>query len=217
MNKPPLSVITTSQEAQPSRTGMQGGGHGLAMLVGLQDVPKHPDPELARRMMGSLRAFSAQLPEDEAEAALTMDAIWCLETPATRKWIAARIVTLLSHYFVAQQEASVADAVAEDWCSILDDYPAWAIANACRWWLGRENPRRHCKPIPGDVQDRAHHEMDRVRAAKITVRRGIMPPRQASERAAGDLTWCDPAEVEKRRKAAEEIMAGFRSGKDFSA
>lgn len=137
-------------------------------------------------MMGSLRAFSALLPVDQAEAEATRNAISYLATPAPVKWIAGRVVTLLSHYFVAQQESSLAEAVAEDWCAILEEYPAWAIANAARWWMSRENPRRHYKPLPGDIQSRAHIEMERVRAAKITVARGTAtsphsppdPPRQ---------------------------------------
>lgn len=158
-------------------------------------------------MMDSLRAFSARLPEDQAEADTTREAIRYLTTPAPGKWIAGRVVTLLSHYFVAQQDPSLAEAVAEDWCAILEDYPAWAIANAARWWMSRENPRRNQKPLPGDIQGRAHIEMERVRAAKITVARGTAtsphptpePPRQPV------------TEEERARRAtvSAEMMARF--------
>lgn len=152
--------------------------------------------------MGSLRAFSARPLADEAEANLTREAISYLGTPAPGKWIAGRVVTLLSHYFVAQQEASIAEAVAEDWCEMLEDYPAWALASACRWWMSRENPRRHSKPLPGDIQDRAHFETAGLRAAEIMVRLGPVisePGRDA----------LSPQDIEDRRQRAAEIVAGF--------
>lgn len=204
MNNPKPSEITTLPVEQPSRIGTQLGAHGLATLVGLDDLPPHPHPGLVQRMMDSLQAFSARLPEDQAEAEATREAIAYLSTPAPGKWIAARVMTLLSHYFVAQQDASVTEAVAEDWCTILEEYPAWAIANAVHWWMGRGNQRRHCKPLPGDIQDRAHVEMQRVRAAQITMSRGIASQQREPERP--PITDEDRA---RRAKVAAEILGRF--------
>lgn len=161
--------------------------------------------------MGSLQAFSAQLPGDEAEAELTRDAISYLGTPATGKWIAGRVVTLLSHYFVAQQDASIAEAVAEDWCAMLEVYPAWALSNACRWWMGLDNPRKHCKPLPGDIQARAHAEMEAIRAAKITLQRGIAKrPGPVLVAQADPVGWWEPEAVAHRQQVSEEVMNRFR-------
>lgn len=161
--------------------------------------------------------FSAQLAADETEAAHTRAAIAYLKRPATRIWVAGRVAALLSHYFVAQQDDGIAAAVAEDWCATLATYPAWSIANACRWWMSRENPRKHLKPLPGDIEDRAHAEMEPIRAARITLRRGISGP-VANPMTMDDETSHEyPAAVdcseakEKRRLEAEAIMDRFRT------
>lgn len=152
-------------------------------------------------MMSCSQAFRAQRCETEAEIAAVAEAAEYLSAPAPRKWVAGRVVSLLSHYFVSQQDEALASAVAEDWCSMLEDYPAWAIANACRWWMGRENPRKHCKPLPGDIQDRAHVELEPVRAARITIARGVaLPAPQAEPR-------MEITEQERARRAA--IAASF--------
>lgn len=150
--------------------------------------------------MGSLQAFSAQRVADDDEARLTEEAVIYLETKAPRSWVAGRVVTLLSHYFVAQTDASVAEAVAEDWCAMLEDYPAWAIANAARWWMSRENPRKHCKPLPGDIQERAHEELAPVRAAWIMARRGPEAPVRSIPISRG------PIDYDARRADAERIL-----------
>lgn len=120
------------------------------------------------------------------------------------------MVTLLSHYFTAQQEAAQVRAVAVDWADMLADYPAWAIANACRWWLGHENPRRSYKPVPGDIQYRAHREMEGVRAAKIMVGLGV-----AAEKV--ELPASDPSQARERASAAASIIAevglGMKNGR----
>ena len=57
--------------------------------------------------------------------------------------------------------------IADDWGSELSGYPSWALKKAFAWWIGRDNPKRRQKPLPGDISDRAHVEMSIVRAAKI--------------------------------------------------
>ena len=212
MNKPALSVITTSQEEQHSRIGTPLGGHGLSTLVGLQDLPKHPDPDLSRRIIGCLMAFSAQLPESQTEADQTRAAIDYLKTPCTRKWVAARVVTLLSHYFVAQQESAVVDAIAEDWVATLETYPAWALANACRWWISKDNKDRHRRPMPGDIEARADVELSPVRAAQITIRRGVIaePAHDAEAKPQRTGEWWTEAETERRRLFAESVLRSVR-------
>lgn len=139
-------------------------------------------------------------------------AIERLSQPAPRHWISGRVVVTLSHYFVAQQEAAIVKAVADDWADILSDYPAWAIANACKWWISRENEHHHRKPLPGDIQDRAHKEMEAVRAAKIILAKGIAQ-KPSSSGADWSFNPVDGPEADERRRRASEILksVGFRS------
>lgn len=164
--------------------------------------------------MHSHRAFSALRPESEGELEEAVLAIDYLSAPATRKWISARILTLLTHYYVAHDEVSIADRVAEDWCISLEAYPAWAIFNACRWWMSRDNPNMRTKPLPGDIQQRAHLEMERVRAAKITVARGVSSHSQSAGVPRQDPT---PEEIERRRQVAAEVMAMFSAKANVSS
>ncbi|RRH72014.1 hypothetical protein EG244_15990 [Falsigemmobacter faecalis] len=154
--------------------------------------------------MSCSQAFKAQRCETEADLKAVSQAADYLGRPAPRKWIAGRVVSLLSHYFVSQQDETLAAAVAEDWCAMLADYPAWAIANACRWWMSRENPRKHCKPLPGDIQDRAHIEMEPVRAARITIARGVALPKPQPA-ARPEIT-----EEERARRAAVVASLGLK-------
>lgn len=149
------------------------------------NIPLHATPDMAHRMMQCSPVFSARRPVSEADADHALKVADYLRKPAARPWIAGRVVTLLSHYFVAQTDEKIAAAVADDWCSMLAEYPAWAIANACRWWMSRENPRKHCKPLPGDIQDRAHIETGPIRSAEIMARLG-------PERARGNVPLTEP-------------------------
>lgn len=176
----------------------------------LTNLPKVATPEAAAHIKSCLTPFKASRPKDRAELEQTISAIEYLTKPAPSNWTAARVVTLLSHYFTAQQEAAQVRAVAVDWADMLADYPAWAIANACRWWLGHENPRRSYKPVPGDIQYRAHREMEGVRAAKIMVGLGV-----AAEKV--ELPASDPSQARERASAAASIIAevglGMKNGR----
>jgi hypothetical protein len=130
-----------------------------------------------------------------------------LEKPATRKWIAGRALTLLSQYFAPNMDESVAKAIAEDWCEMLSGYPAWAIANACRWWMGRENPNKARRPLPGDIQDAAHREMEKVRVARIALSRGVALPQPEPQQ---EARACTPEELERRRQYAAQVMGRIK-------
>lgn len=110
--------------------------------------------------------LQGRYPTSAEEAERTAAAIQDLEAPAEPAWIAQRAVTLLSHYFVAEQNIGALKAVAADWQRELKGYPDWAIDAACAWWLSRHNPKRRNKPMPGDISDRANTE-----AAILTIGR----------------------------------------------
>lgn len=161
--------------------------------------PAVASPEVAQQIKQCLPAFSAQRLKSQAEIDETVEAIAYLSKPAPVEWITGRVVTLLSHYFVAQLEAGQAKAVARDWIETLETYPAWAIAKACRWWLSMENPRKSFKPVPGDIQDRAHRELEGVRAARVMVSMGVCVPTDRQE----------PPEARKIAPETAEERAAF--------
>lgn len=68
-------------------------------------------------------------------------------TPAGQEWIKGSIVTLMTHYYVANLPEHVHSAIASDWLEDLGGFPAWAISEARKEW--RQNNKR--KPTPGDM------------------------------------------------------------------
>jgi hypothetical protein len=183
---------------------MQRGEHGLATLVN-SSAPSHPTPDLAAVILRSSQVFSGQQATTEQEARIVAAAVEYLQRPCTRNWVAARAVTLLSHYYQAATDAGVVAGIAEDWCALLEPYPAWAVANACRWWLSRENPRKHLKPIAGDIQERAHIELERVRVAQLTLSRGIALPINKKPAAVS------VEDQEHRRAVAASILGNWQA------
>lgn len=92
-----------------------------------------------------------------------------LGSPADPLWIAQRVVSLLTHYFVAEAHPGALENVARDWKLELAEFPEWAIEDACRWWVGRENKRRRSKPLPGDIAERANRAMACVHSGRAMV------------------------------------------------
>lgn len=169
---------------------------------------QHATPEQAARMTASLLDLRNQPVTTSEEAKQVSLTIEVLSTPATRKWVAGRVATLLSQYFASSVPTEVMAAVADDWQHELAEYPAWAISNACRWWMGAENPDRRKKPLPGDISARSRDEMETVRFARLHVERfekhGYTPP-------APQLVHDRTVDLEGRRKRADEIVkaAGY--------
>lgn len=103
-----------------------------------------------------------------------------LDREADSRWIAQRVVSLLSHYFVAEIHPAAMEKVASDWTRQLELYPEWAIEAACDWWVSRHNPKRRQKPVPGDIADRANTEAAIIRIARSNLalfeKYGTNPP-----------------------------------------
>lgn len=133
---------------------------------------------------------------------MTISALEYLKRPAPSSWIAGRALSLLSHYFISEEDERVAKAKAKDWGDILSGYPAWAINNAAQWWMSMENPERKRKPLPGDIQERAYKEMMGVRAAET-----VLQTRNASEVNAGSIEAQSPPRVST--EAARAIMEEY--------
>jgi hypothetical protein len=73
-------------------------------------------------------------PEEAAAVAADLAETRALLIPADRSWLLSRILTLLSHYRQDALPPALEAAVAEDWAEDLDEFPAWAIAEATRTW-----------------------------------------------------------------------------------
>ena len=137
---------------------------------------------------------------------LLQEAVDRLSEPATGKWITGRVASLLAQYYAGNVTDQIMAAIADDWRRELADYPAWAIANAVRWWMGSDNPDRRKKPLPGDIADRARKELGPLFVARSAILRfddGTMP------------LQIEESRERISRERAEEIMAeiGFRPKK----
>lgn len=151
-------------------------------------------------MMSCLTPFHGMQPATDDEAAKTAEAIRDLRTPTPPRWLNARIATLLAHFYVANTDPKLMEAIADDWHHALKGYPAWAIAKACRFWLSMENPRHKNKPTPGEIQELADKEFALVRVAEYWLKRGV--PSQEPPK----LPRYEPT-LEERRAIAALTMA----------
>ena len=71
--------------------------------------------------------------------------------PASSKWIAGRIQTLLSHYFQPDTPSDVTEAALGDWVKALTGFSADQIEAGCQSYLRNQPSRR---PTPADVRNR---------------------------------------------------------------
>ncbi len=86
-------------------------------------------------------------------------------------------MTLLKHYFEADEDPAVIREMARDWIEILAPYPEGAIAAACRTYLVDE-PRK--RPTPGAIRALAVKAMDadpRLRPQRLALPAPVEPER----------------------------------------
>lgn len=69
--------------------------------------------------------------------------------PASPKWIAGRIETLLSHYFRPATDERIEEAAMMDWITALSGFSQDQISAACSQYL-RQEPKR--RPTPADIR-----------------------------------------------------------------
>lgn len=165
--KPNSSEIITTPKDQSSKIGMPLGEHGLAML---ESLPTHVPPEVVEDITRSWRDLLHTHLGSKTERDTLEKAMIHLSTPAPKKWITGRIASLLAQYFQGDISDKMMEAIADDWCHELQEYPAWSIAKAVRWWTGKDNPDRRKKPLPGDIAERAQKELGPLFAAKAAIR-----------------------------------------------
>lgn len=90
-----------------------------------------------------------------------------------------------------------------DWMDALQNYSPDEIRAACREYLSGPNCDR--KPKPGDLRGL----IDAKRHAEVLRHRASAPPDF------GPMRDFSPEALEARRRAAEEIMAGFAGARKF--
>ena len=175
----------------------------LSALNGiLTQLPTHVPPETAEDITRSWRDLLHTPLNSKSERDALEEAMHKLSTPAPAKWITGRIASLLAQYFQGDISDKMMEAIADDWCHELEDFPAWAIAKAVRWWTGRDNPDRRKKPLPGDIADRAQTELGPLFVARSAIKRFDSGTVLAIEEA--------PRERLSKERAAEIMaVAGF--------
>lgn len=141
----------------------------MTNLVTLENLPKHVPPETVEHMTALWRDLPTTPLANQIERDVLMTQCAALKTPATPQWIAGRVATMLAQYFTGNLPEQMVEAIADDWNEELKGLPAWAVAMAVRWWMGKENKNRHRKPLPGDIAQRANVEMWRVKVAEVAV------------------------------------------------
>lgn len=63
-------------------------------------------------------------------------------------------------------------AISEDWLAVIcanGNPPEWAVTDACRWWIGPDNPHRGKKPQAGDIAKRIKWELGPVAMGEVKV------------------------------------------------
>ena len=71
--------------------------------------------------------------------------------PASAKWIAGRVQTLLSHYYQPGTPQDVIDAALGDWVKQLSGFSSEQVEDACQNYLKSQPSKR---PTPADVRNR---------------------------------------------------------------
>ena len=141
------------------------------MTTALSRGAEEISPEEVARMTASWPdLLHTPIPSQE-EADVIAGKCRNLNIPAGKTWIAGQVATLLSQYYVSSIPDAIMRETAEIWGAELDGYPAWAIQKSARWWLGKDNPKRGRKPMPGDISARCKVEMGVVKVAEFALRK----------------------------------------------
>lgn len=136
VSRPPMRPSTPQPLVSLLRGAIEGVGHGMQVSRAWQPQP----------VPGELRPLVKRHGQALARY---------LE-PANPAWISARVLTLLSHFYVANAPGAVQEGVINDWVAALEPFPAWAIDRVCQDWLASQSDKPKivdivagCKRITG--------------------------------------------------------------------
>ena len=74
------------------------------------------------------------------------------ERRPTAKWITARVLAMMSHFYQPEISPEIEELAMTDWISLLGDIPQAAIEQAVAERLRSDNRGR---PLPGEIRQRA--------------------------------------------------------------
>jgi hypothetical protein len=154
-----------------------------------------PPGELSTRTLTaavvSLGPFSNKQARTDAELAETLAVIETYTQPGPIDQIVVMVVTLLSFKRDVTRSLPTDDGVAALWREILAPYPAWAVREACIWWLGADNPNCGFPPVPGQIEARVREVLAPLHRAANICRLGVVPPALPPE----ERVWVTPEQA----------------------
>lgn len=127
-----------------------------------------------------------------ARIAIVEHEVWL--KPAERRWLTARIMSLLAHFWIAELGDELQTLIAADFIDALSPYPRWAVQQVCRDVIASA---RRTRPTPGDLVQGCRELTARQSAALHNLRRLVDPVEQERAR----------KRSEAARRRAEEIAA----------
>jgi hypothetical protein len=124
----------------------------------------------------SLGPFANKQAKTDAELAETLAVIETYDQPGPIDQIVVMVVTMLSFKRDVTRTLPTDDGVAAIWREILAPYPAWAVREACIWWLSADNPNCSYVPVPGNIEARTREILAPLHRAANMCRLGVVPP-----------------------------------------
>lgn len=170
---------TQEPSTEPSLASSNTQPHGSTALVGLtkkrrqQVTLPHRDPENdAARIMPSMTPRLRSLMEMQATPTLAdgqdllhlEKAIVILLWPIDQPRLIGKITVCLSHYYMPDLPAPVAEGVIRDWVADLEEFPEMAVDESFQAWRRSESRR----PTISDIRRRCQ---DYVRPTRKTLAR----------------------------------------------
>jgi hypothetical protein len=143
--------------------------------------------------------IASRTDRDQIEASIKL-----LREPCDPAWLMARVLALLAPYFASNIPEGVRRIEAEDWRAALQQWPAWAIEKACRWWKSDENPDHRRKPLEGDIVERVRFELGVLSFGVMKVREYDDGYKRRME--APEQERPTESEMALRRKAAQDLV-----------
>lgn len=130
-------------------------------------------------LMASLRSHNVEM-LNAVEATLNR--------PASATWTAARITTLLHHFFDTDPDDRVFMSAMNDWLDALERFPQFAIEQACQEYLAESENRpkpasivRRCVSIMSEVRGEASKTRQRIEQFEST---RVEPSNESRDRVA---------------------------------
>lgn len=154
-------------------------------------------------MLHSWRASPQQPIATQEDCQAILRTCQALSTPANREWIAGRVATLLSHFYVSSMGASEMRAIAEDWIAALGEFPNWAIQEACAEYLATETR----KPTIAAIRQLTQAKIGAVSLMRVRAMQGPGDGTRGAPQP--ERNGPQPADKAERARIAAEVVGDF--------